>query len=68
MLKKVTSIQDIQQDDVIFDDPDAAKAKQYKIENINNGNVYAIHADGTLDLRIINSYDLSAGNWWKKDE
>jgi len=66
MLKKVTSIVDVHQDDVLFDNPVVEKAKQYKIENISNGNIYAIHNDGILDLKVINSYDLLTGSWWKK--
>jgi hypothetical protein len=68
MLKKVSSMQDIHKDDILFDDPDIEKGKQYRIENISNGNIYAIHADGALDLKVINAYDLSIGSWWKKNE
>jgi hypothetical protein len=67
MFKKVTSIEEISQDDLLYNGPNPETVKEYQIKNIGIGHVYAIREDGSIDLKVITSHSLMVENWWRKE-
>jgi hypothetical protein len=66
MLKKVTSMDEINQGDVLLFGPQPKEDKPYTIKNVASGHVYAIRENGSFDLKLITTYSLSVEDWWKE--
>ncbi len=67
MLKKISSVNDIQQlviGDMLLDHAELAKAKTYTVKNITNGIIYAIHDNGNYDLKVFPADSPSEREWW----
>jgi hypothetical protein len=70
MLRKISSIKDIQQlviGDTLLDHAELEKAKAYTVRNITNGIIYAIHDDGYCDLKVFPADSPSERDWWLLD-
>ena len=67
MLKKITSVKDIQeieQGDNIFDTPDVLLAKKYLVYKIIIDDLIVQHQDGIIETKLLTKKDLLFGNWW----
>ena len=68
MLKKITSIEEINLDDCLLYGPTSEPTKLYQIKNVGKGYAYAVHEAEEINLKIITAYSLSNDNWWKKEK
>ena len=67
MLRKISSVKDIQQlviGDTLLDHAEPEKAKKYLVRNITNGIIYAIYDDGYCDLKVFPADSPSEREWW----
>ena len=67
MLKKITSVKDIQEiepGDNIFDTPDVLLAKKYQVYEISIGDLIVQNQDGIKHTMLLTKKDLLSGNWW----
>jgi hypothetical protein len=67
MLKKITSVKDIQEIEKgynIFDTPDVLLAKKYLVYKIIIDDLIVQHQDGIIETKLLTKKDLLSGNWW----
>jgi hypothetical protein len=67
MLKQILSVSDVKKlkaGDRITDHPDSSIGKIYRIGNIADGQIYAIHDGSSLELKIFKTDQLPEIAWW----
>ena len=64
MLQKISSLNDINKEVILFDSPDEQKANQFSILDIHE-NIIRIIKEGTKDrLKIFQLNNLLSDDWW----
>jgi hypothetical protein len=69
MLKKITSVRDIQKierGDNLFDCPDPLLATKYMVSRRIVDDLIVEPTDGTIETKLLTRNDLISGNWWVK--
>jgi hypothetical protein len=67
MLKKITSVKDIQEiepGDNIFDMPDVLLGRKYQVYKIIIDDLIVQHQDGIFETKLLTKKDLLSGGWW----
>jgi hypothetical protein len=67
MLKKITSLKDIQaleKGDTIFENVKEETAKEYKIYTRLTDDLIVNYQNGELETRLLTQKDLLTGSWW----
>jgi hypothetical protein len=67
MLKKITSLKDIQtleKGDIIRENGMEETAKEYKIHTRLTDDLIVDHQNGELETRLLTQKDLLTGSWW----
>ena len=67
MLKKITSIKDIEaieKGDSIFNTPDPALGKKYQVNRRVGEDLIVIHLDGVTETKLLTKGEMLTENWW----
>ena len=67
MLKQILSVTDVKKlktGDILSDHPDFSLGKKYTIEKVSQGNIYAIHDNGFLEMKILKMDEVPGNEWW----
>jgi len=69
MLKKILSVGDVkklQVGDQLYDNSEFSLAKVYIVQNVSNSTIYAIHENGSRELKILKTDEIPYSSWWVK--
>ena len=67
MLKKITSIRDIEaieKGDSIFNTPDPALGKKYQVNRRVGDDLIVIYFDGVTETKLLTMREMLNENWW----
>ncbi len=67
MLKQILSVSDVDKlktGDILSDHSELSLGKKYTIENVFQGNIYAIHDNGFLEMKILKMDEVPGKKWW----
>jgi len=67
MLKQILSVSDVKKlkaGDILSDHPELPMGKTYIVENVSQANVYVIHDNGNLEMKIIKRDEVPEKEWW----